>query len=147
MIFEDERKQLTLQEIEQAEIRIGKKFPMEYKKFLLEHNGGTPERTEFEFTDTFGEPSDSLIHYFLAIYDEEGYDNLESECDNLDDRMLPNILPIASDPFGNLICISVEGGDKGKIYFWDHELETVEASYENLSLIANSFSEFMNLLE
>lgn len=32
-------------------------------------------------------------------------------------------MPIATDSFGNKLCIGVKGKHYGKIYFWDHENE------------------------
>jgi len=64
-------------------------------------------------------------------------------------RMPDNLVPIGDDPGGNLICISVSGKDCGSLLFWNLEGEAdVEegevASYENVSLIAPSFSAFLN---
>lgn len=62
-------------------------------------------------------------------------------------RIPPNLLPIAHDPFGNLICLSVAGQDRGKVYFWDHEVEVREGeipSYRNVSFIADNFESFLD---
>lgn len=54
------------------------------------------------------------------------------------------------DPFGNAICLRVNGDHWGSVYFWDHENEPDEdwdGSVEtagNVQLLANSFSEFVN---
>lgn len=147
MIVKESEKQLTSEELEDAEKRLHVAFPSEYREFLLKHNGGRPTPKSFEFKDTHGNDSDSLIHFFLAIYN--GYDdNLEIEYRARveEDRLLPHFVPIANDPFGNLICLSVAGEDLGKVYFWDHEIEPETAGYENMSLIADSFTEFLNKL-
>lgn len=52
-------------------------------------------------------------------------------------------------PFGNLILLSLKNADRGKIYFWDHEMEANEGEipdYSNLTLIANSFEECITSL-
>ncbi|WP_081743142.1 SMI1/KNR4 family protein [Acetivibrio clariflavus] len=41
--------------------------------------------------------------------------------------LLPkDVIPIARDPFGNLICISVSEDSYGKVLFWDHEKDDDE---------------------
>jgi cell wall assembly regulator SMI1 len=139
-------------EISKIEKEFGFTFPEEYKTHILKFNGGHPSDKRWCFKTQSG--SSSLIHYFYAVYDGKGnnfrttYIILKSKGD---ERMPKNIVPIANDPFGNKICISVEGEDRGYIYFWDHENvcdEGEEPTYENLDLIAKSFNEFIeNLTE
>lgn len=65
-------------------------------------------------------------------------------------RVPNNMLPIAREVFGNLILLSVKGPDRGKVYFWDHEMECAEGEipdYSNLTLIADSFEEFIDGLK
>lgn len=147
MIFEDSERNLTLEDIEAAEERLQLSFPEEYKVFLLKHNGGSPTPNRFKYNDQEGRDSSSLINYFHAIYDGR-IDNLELKYQFLvsEGRLLKKMIPIANDPFGNLICLSAEGDDRGKVYFWDHELEPEIAGYENMGLIADSFSEFLGKL-
>jgi hypothetical protein len=61
------------------------------------------------------------------------------------------MFPISYDSFGNLILIAIKNADRGKIYFWDHEMEADPnqgevPDYSNLTLIADSFDEFINSL-
>lgn len=130
------------------ENKYGISFPDEFKQFYLKYNGGIPERNVFTFVDTEGNLSDSLIQYFLAFHDEDRYDSFETIywLYTLQDRTPKNIVPFARDPFGNYICISVDGDDRGQIFFWDHELEPDIPSYENLSLINDSITDFLNRL-
>ncbi len=68
---------------------------------------------------------------------------------NYSGRIPNSFFPIAYDSCGNLICIPVKGPDRGKVYFWDHEMEAAddeEPSYDNLTLIADSFEDFFNSL-
>jgi hypothetical protein len=50
-----------------------------------------------------------------------------------------------SDPFGNAICIGLNGARCGKVYFWEHENEwdQMEESADNLFMLANSFTKFV----
>jgi len=139
--------------IAELEEYVGLTFPLEYKKHLLQYNGGQCEPNVFSFFEN-GKKTDSCIDYFLAIYDGE-YDNLKEYIKilKIDEKRLPShILPIADDPGGNLICISCGNNDFGYIYFWDHEKEvdySVEddSNYSNLYLIAKSFNQFIEELK
>lgn len=147
MMIEESRTPLTLEKLDEVQQRLQLEFPAEYREFLLKYNGGKPTPNTFTFTDHSGKQSDSLVHYFLAIYGNH-IDDLAVEYSDLlsDERILPHLVPIANDPFGNLIVLSVGGEDQGKVYFWDHEIEPETVGYENMSLIADSFTEFLNML-
>jgi hypothetical protein len=135
-------------EIERIERRWGFIFPEEYKSFLLKHNGGFPPILNmFKFED--GDYGDSLVDWFLAIYDGK-HDNFEHYYEVYkvkEQRLLENLVAIAHDPGGNLICLSVVGEDRGAVYFWDHEKEEDVATSRNVRLIAPSFNEFLEKLE
>jgi hypothetical protein len=129
---------------------IGLVFPPAYKSHLLKYNGGRCEPNVFDFMEN-GALTQSMVDWFFAIYDGE-YDNLLENLQifKIDHKRLPTqMLPIAHDPGGNLICISCFGSDSGKVYFWDHEKEVdysiaSDDDYSNLYLIANSFEEFLD---
>ena len=55
-------------------------------------------------------------------------------------------MPIAGDSGGNQYVLIVEGDKAGQIFFWNHEDETEPPSYENMSFIAASFTEFTEKL-
>ena len=117
-------------------------FPKSYRDFLLKYNGGEAEKREFKFKE--GEHG-SDIRSFLGIYPDK-HNNLLSYLKSYRGRIPENFFPIGYDSCGNLILISVKNKDRGKIYFWDHEMEADEGEtpdYSNLTLIADSFDEFI----
>jgi len=59
----------------------------------------------------------------------------------------PELLPIAPDPGGNLICLGIAGDVVDKVYFWDHEREGHPTDWSNIDLIADSFDAFFARLE
>ena len=140
-------------QIQEVEELIGLEFPLEYKEHLLKFNGGQCYPNVFSFYEN-GETTNSSIDWFLAIY-EGRYNNLIKEIRmvKIEEKRMPSqILPIAHDPGGNLICISCKGQDFGKVYFWNHEDEvdyrfSDDNDYSNLYLISNSFNEFINGLK
>ena len=59
-------------------------------------------------------------------------------------------IPIADDPGGNAICLGMSGNERGKVYFWDHEMEADEGdepTFENVYLVAESFASFLKSLK
>jgi cell wall assembly regulator SMI1 len=140
---------VSQEELREVEASIGYPLPDQYRRFLLSHNGGRPQSVSFRFERKPGEYADSVVHWFYGIKaGSEFFINFERHYRILKDRMPPNIIPIASDPGGNQICISVSGSDAGFVYFWDHERESdpeedESPSYDNLYPIGTSFNEFL----
>jgi hypothetical protein len=125
------------------------KLPRDYKEFLVKINGGKPQKKLFTLKD---KSNSSLLSGLFGISDEEDYNVLIRYPIMLMDRIPTNTFPIADDQCGNLILLSIRGQDYGKVYFWDHEREVgtdhgVVADYSNLTLIADSFNEFVNNLK
>jgi hypothetical protein len=126
---------------------LGCVFPQAYRDFLLAHNGGRPDEGVFPIQDP---PHDhhGLLHSFLCISPRDPYDLLAWVRDYRG-RIPSNLVPVAVDQAGNLIVLSVAGPDIGKVYFWDHELETGQGetpSYENVHPVADSFQAFLDSL-
>lgn len=149
--FSNTESHINLKQIEELEDLVKLNFPEDYKKHLLNFNGGQCTPNIFKFTEN-GKITESNIDWFLAIYEGE-YDNLRNyiEIYKIESKRLPmHILPIAHDPGGNLICISCGDKDFGSVYFWDHEKEThLDSNNDgNLSLyfISENFNKFINEL-
>lgn len=105
--------------------------------------GGQPEPGVFRFAQKTGGYTNSRVHWFLSIHDGE-YSNLERNVRSLSERIPPDTIPIADDPFGNVIVIGLQGDQRGKVYFWDHEEEPEDQpDWSNVDLIADSFDHFM----
>lgn len=126
----------------------GFQLPKDYRRFLLKYNGGRSEKSYFNFPDI--PEGGSVVHTFFGIYKSEN-DNLLQRIIDIGDRYPSDSFPIADDVFGNRICLIVKGRNRGQVYFWDHEMETHEGedpNYDNMTLIAESFTEFIeNLYE
>jgi len=126
------------------------KLPNDYKEFMLENNGGIPEgEWVFDFVEIGDTNStSSVVRNFLVIYDEEtnNTDSLNKSYQILrnDGYLQPNIMPIGTDPGGDLICMSLSNESYGKIYFCNQELEDPDTGYMILSQIAVSFVDFLD---
>lgn len=142
---------ITTEELANLETRLSFEFPEEYRKFLLVHNGGRPDHPCFLFKRKQSDDSDSLVNCFFSINGSE-YTDFETlfrifKVDGI--RVPAELVPIADDPFGNLICIAVAGPKRGAVYFWDHDTEAEDGespTYYNVDLIANSFNAFLECL-
>ena len=119
-------------------------LPKDYRTFLLKYNGGVPLEKNFYFKNTREE---SGITEFFGIFKND-IDNLLVKATYTGDRIPESMLSIARAAGGDLILLTVKGKDRNKVYLWDHEMEAdtengETADYSNLTLIADSFTEFV----
>ena len=124
-------------------------LPEDYKAFLLCSNGGVPIPNEIRVPTW--EHQGTVVDFFYGIHDGPRF-RLERAVDVYADRIPGDLIPIAADTFGNVLCIGWKGRRQGKIYFWDHEDELDEnglfvQDYRNVFLVANSLQEFLDNLE
>jgi len=140
---------ITENEINEFEKTYDVSIPPEYFTFLLENNGGRPKPSDFLIPGKEGEESEWVsIARFLGIGVSQT-NSLEYVLRVFKYRLPSDIFPIARDPGGNLICISTNPHNLGKILFWDHEFESdsdEEPTYNNVYYIADSFDEFLSAL-
>lgn len=142
----------TQEEIKQIEEAISRSFPADYINFLINFGGSAFEGyVDFCFLDKYSHDERGLLSVFFGVRPGDGYD-LMRNYETYRERIPPNFLPIADDPGGNLICLSIDGDDKGSVYFWDHNEEEIPsdgevAGYSNVYLLARTFSEFINSLQ
>jgi hypothetical protein len=129
-------------ELDDTEVLLGKKLPEEYRRFLLSHNGGQPVPATFRVSD--GNETEAVGWLFALQVNEEG---LVSIAQTYADYLPDDLLPVASDPFGNMICLAVSGSNLGRVYFWDHEGEAERSKSIEESrcrLVSKSFKEFLS---
>ena len=146
------------------EDEYGIDFPEIYKVFIHKYGHSNVEHDvcyrpiePSHWTDKDG------LNAFGSFFGfEEGVDHLEGNIQQYYERIPDSIVPIADDNAGNLICMGIRGDREGKIFFWDHETEitarvmlgekeyesvSVDDYWENVSLIAESFFDFIKSLE
>lgn len=146
IIFDYSKPQINLDIIISFEKYLNCNFSNEYKEYLLSTNGGISNKKIFLFPGT---KDGSSVHHWYGIRSEDHFSLLLS-VKKKGIRYPDNMIAISDDAFGNLILLSVKGRDHGKIYFWDHEMESNDdetPDYSNLTLISDSFKEFMNGLK
>jgi hypothetical protein len=138
-----------MEQIVNFEQQINARLPQEYVQFLLQYNGGAPKKDVYKMLEVNENSNeDETISLFYTLAEDYNH-NLFSKFNTFLGRMPKELIPIAIDPFGNQICLAVKGENYGKVYFWNHDWEHDEGeepTYRNISLISNSFQEFVDKL-
>lgn len=131
--------------LREFEHRLGKTLPDDYRRFLAEFNGGRPIPRNFDAID--GDDG-SLVHFFFTLDSNAPYYQLTKKIETYAMRVPDGLLPIACDDFGNLVLLDIGAKRVGDVSFWDHERENTEGDpyWDNISLVASSFTEFVNSL-
>ncbi len=128
---------------------IGSNLPKDYRNFLLEFNGGRPEKRVFDYHLPDERIFDSAVNRFFGFNRPEESDIEFSYGLFSHDRVPTGMFPIANDPFGNLVAMSLRPESLENIFFWDHDEESEDddsATLDNLYFIANNFTEFFAAL-
>lgn len=123
------------------EAKCGGKLPQEYRAFLLAANGGRPVKRRFSFLDN-GKRTESVVDWFFGDCDDPDY-GLVSNLEVYEGRIPNGWLPVATDPFGNLILLSLKGNVSGIVSFWDHEREDPDDFNKNVLHLADNFNAFL----
>ncbi|WP_158502293.1 SMI1/KNR4 family protein [Vitiosangium sp. GDMCC 1.1324] len=139
---------MTKERIADFERIIGVELPEQYKRFFLEHNGGSPRPPEFLFQREGEDPQEGIVAWFLAIHDGP-HENILRFFKMFQGRIPADTVSIARDPGGDLILLGIRGPLRGKVFFWTSELETDDGTPtepEMLYHVADSFDEFLKSL-
>lgn len=117
---------------------------MEYIEFLIRHhNGGQPAPKFLKIPNDKGERIGQVLDFF-GVDDPVESCNIKWNCAVFSGRIPSNLVPIACEDEGNIICLEVGSNNCGKVYYWDHNRETSLPSFENVDEIADSFDRFIN---
>ncbi len=116
-------------------------LPPDYRAYLIKHNGGKPCPNHFKIP--FSEGDISRIHHCYGLHSGPTYLRLDYSYQTYLHRIPMHLLPIADDPFGNLILIGTAGNVLGKVYFWEHELENETCSFAPMKLLSDTFGDFL----
>lgn len=133
------------EKVESFEQHIGLSLPEDYRKFLLECNGGMPH----VLYSTFRIEALNQIIPLDVLYGLDTGNELELMVWNEEysDDLLPNSIIIGRDPGSGMIVLINDSENKG-IYYWDHSLYFEESSEdENLYKIADTFQAFISGLK
>ena len=98
-------------------------LPRDYKNILNECNRGKPEPARFDISNR----KECIIDYMINLEDIIKISN------NIKDIKM---IPIATDPFGNIVGYIISDNKIGSINFWNHE-------DKDITLVASSFKNFL----
>ena len=89
------------------------------------------------------------IDTFYGNIENNEYDLFKNNVHDFGRTRIPNdFITIASSLTGDQICLGVKGEYTGKVYIWEMELEadynTPKPYYGNMTLITNTFQEFLD---
>jgi hypothetical protein len=161
-------------EIAAIETRMGDQLPIDYRGFLATF-GACSFRGENENNPyVVFQPLSTLPKHvsstgkalFDAFYGRKRDDrdpfSLQVRIDFFTDRMPKSIVPIGDDGGAGYICLGVKGRESGRVYYWDQASEPLDeesyledygesrppqVQFDNVHLIAESFSDFILRLE
>lgn len=125
----------TRSELERFETELGYRLPAEYRNFLLGMGGG---RVHHPYVDPISELR--VVSFFGLSTPKEELD-LRTSRTLTQDWIPAELLPIADDSFGNLLCIGITGDEAGKLFFCDHEGD-IFGGPMTPDLVSESFDEF-----
>lgn len=134
---------LSHKDIRVLEEEIGLTLPQEYQSFLLKYNGGRPHPNAFPIEGLENNPV-GAIQIFFGIDDEIESCNLLWNHRVFNGRLPSNLLAVACDGSGDLICLSLLGDDASCVVFWDFYAEHFPPTYKNVYKVAPSFTAFID---
>jgi len=146
--MEDTGPQLSGGDLDKLEVRLGYKMPDDFRRFLLKYNGGMPFPYYYD-VQGWQEPH-AAVNEFNGILPGL-YNDIEVNLENRKGRLPEGFIPIANDPGGNTLLLSLVDETLGKVYFWDHENEPYERGvalkdYPNIYWVADSFNQLLEQL-
>ena len=128
--FDDIGPSLSEDDIRHFERRNHVHLPAAYRSFMLRQNGGSPagNATPDYLDPVSGERRTALLTCLYSIDPRsgslpQGCLSLTGEWAMMEGRIPPHTLPVGGCLSGNLVLLSCEGGDQGKVHEWDCERE------------------------
>lgn len=131
---------LTLTELRSYKCSNNEPLHQTVIDFIYANNGGTPERSVFDYVDHLGVADSGDVLEFLPLYRSDKDDiHHVTECFRSKGRIGDNYIVVARESAGNLVLADKETGN---VYLWDHEQEG--ANSKNCYLLENSLDDFFN---
>jgi hypothetical protein len=132
---------LTEERVSEFEQELRAALPEEYRLFLLRHNGGIPDREAFDVPGEDG--GERPFHCFFALHDRpwddstpegsQGFPLQAALADFRSEGGPAEVLPIGKDWSGSYVCLGLAGADRGRVLYYDHEMEQFVPLADSLS--------------
>ena len=120
--------------VREVESELQVVFPPDYRSVVAEHNGGRPKPNAVRIPDN----REAVVERLMRLDAGRG-ENVASAAAMLRSRGQGQLVPFASDPFGNLFCFDFVRKAPSAIVYWEHESGSV-------STVCRTFSELLALL-
>lgn len=145
--IENEFGSLSRSDIDDFSDRNRTSLPSDYEDFLLDCNGGKPRREHRNvFVSGSDEPLSDIQYFYSLTTSGPSYSSLQNAIDVYDGRLPKSAIPVATDSLGNQYLLRTTGwGNRGSIWFWDHERESNSPSWADTLFVAKSLSVFWTL--
>lgn len=143
--FVDTSEPLSESYLNSYEQRPGAKLPVDYRTFLMTHNGGRPRPNHFDVQVDDTTHSLAVSQITALVKDARTVVGRR----RIYTVIFPgNLLPVAFVWRSGYLCLSIRGEDYGKLYLWDNEWQVSKGApdYKTFHLVAHSFGEFLDLL-
>ena len=122
-------------------------FPYDFIAYLRKHNDAELEPNILAIGN-----NECCVRYFYGTSKNDCCD-IWTTYEAYKERMPRECVSIADADFGNQICMSLQKGTYGKIYFWDHEImdtdvdEICKINIEDMYEIADSFIDLLDKIK
>ena len=129
----------------ELETAIGVRLPAGYRQFLPAWGGAfLPGSVLFQVGGNPPFGNQGLLDVVFGLLPGNGYDVAEN-WRGAEGRLPNDLLPVAQDPGGNLICLGIRGPRTGHVLFWDHNGALFGRDAErSIYPLAGSWSEFLD---
>jgi hypothetical protein len=135
------RPQPTPAQIAYVEKLVGAKLPPSYIALLMFSNGGHPELDTFYFEAEGSRQEWAVDTFFHISSDPESTESVVRKYRHRWKGAPRQVLPIAEDGGGNLICLDLTDSQGNKVVLWVHDVLG-----QPILHVAGSFEEFIDLL-
>ncbi len=118
------------------------KLPADYRRFILDNNGGRPVKNIHPALQTD-------VNWLFGLNREPAWASIEWNMETYQDRIPGRSIPLACDSGGNLYLQLLDRDHHGWIIFWDHEREPnaiIGKDLAGMPVAANSFTAFLEQL-
>jgi cell wall assembly regulator SMI1 len=135
-------------DIERVEAGLGVRFPEDYRRAVMEHQGEAPHPNLFDFVEE-GKKTTTVMGPLFHFAEDAGDESLDSynvlESYRARGNILPEgVIPFSEDPGGNPIAFDFRrSADSPPVVFVNHE---AAGGDEGVWTVAASFSELLDKL-
>jgi hypothetical protein len=120
-------------DLEAFEQELGGALPADYRLFLPAYGRmGLEEETRFPLPPGCPWGAFGTVGQFFGFSSTPDEDIVHRIFTTYAGRLPVSMIPIASDPGGNLLLLGVKGADERKVWFWDHEFRVAAARMDEI---------------